>query len=221
MDKVYAVLGGTGSLGFGLVLRLAQSGRRVIIGSRSLEKAQEAVARAYEILAGNGTAMIDIRAEENGDAAELADLVAVTVPYAQQKTLLAEVAPHLQGKIVIDATVPLLPPKVGTVQLPEGGSAAVAAQAMLGADVRLVSAFQNVAADKLQSLEPLECDVLVAGNDKAACIEVVELIKTLGMMSYYVGPLANSAATEALTSLLIQINRQFNCQAGIRITGIK
>jgi 8-hydroxy-5-deazaflavin:NADPH oxidoreductase len=221
MDKVYAVLGGTGSLGFALALRLASSGRRVIIGSRRPEKAQNAAARAREILAENSAAAIGLRAEENGTAAALADVVAITVPYAQQKALLWEVAEHLQGKIVIDATVPLQPSKLGTVQLPEGGSAAVAAQAMLGEGVRLVSAFQNVAADKLQSLEPLDCDVLVAGNDKPACMEVVGLIKTLGLTGYYAGPLANSAATEALTSLLIQINRQFGCQAGIRITGIK
>lgn len=220
MDKVYAVLGGTGSLGFGLALRLALAGNHVVIGSRSIEKAQEAVERARAILSAHG-AETDLVAEENGAAAALADIVAVTVPFAQQRALLSEVSTHLSGKIVIDATVPLQPPKVGTVQLPEGGSAAVAAQAMLGEGVRLVSAFQNVAADKLQSLERLECDVLVVGDDKAACIEVVELIKTLGMTGYYAGPLANSAATEALTSLLIQINRQFNCQAGIRITGIK
>lgn len=221
MDKVYAILGGTGSLGFGLALRLARSGHRVIIGSRSLEKAQEATERARTILAESGAARIELKAEVNAAAAEQADVVAVTVPYAQQKALLSEVSAHLQGKIVIDATVPLLPPKVGTVQLPEGGSAAVAAQAMLGDGVTIVSAFQNVAADKLQTLEPLDCDVLVAGNDKASCLEIVELIKTLGLTGYYAGPLANSAATEALTSLLIQINRQFGCQAGIRITGIK
>lgn len=221
MEKVYAVLGGTGALGFGLALRLAQSGHRVIIGSRTLEKAQEAKARARAILAESGVANIELAAELNSAAAAQADIVAVTVPYSQQKSLLSEVAAHLQGKIVIDATVPLVPPKVGTVQLPDGGSAAVAAQAMLGEGVRVVSAFQNVAADKLQTLEPLDCDVLVAGNDKASCLEIVELIKTLGLTGYYAGPLANSAATEALTSLLIQINRQFGCQAGIRITGIK
>ncbi len=220
MTKTYAVLGGTGSLGFGLALRLAHSGHRVIIGSRSFEKAEEAVFRARAILVASGAGTIDLQAAENSAAATQADLVAVTVPYAQQKALLSEVAEHLLGKIVIDATVPLLPPKVGTVQLPEGGSAAVVAQAMLGEGVRLVSAFQNVSADKLQSLAPLDCDVLVAGNDKAACLEVVGLIEKLGLAGYYAGPLANSAATEALTSLLIQINRQFGCQAGIRITGV-
>jgi len=220
MNRTYAILGGTGALGFGLALRLARSGGRVVIGSRSQEKAEEAAVRARAILAEGGAAPIDIQAAENGAAAAQADLVFVTVPYAQQKTLLSEVSGRLQGKIVIDATVPLAPPRVGVVQLPEGGSAAVAAQAMLGGGVRLVSAFQNVAADKLQSLEPLDCDVLVTGDDRAACLEVVALIERLGLTGYYAGPLANSAATEALTSLLIQIIRQFRCQAGVRITGV-
>jgi NADPH-dependent F420 reductase len=211
--KSYAILGGTGALGFGLALRLARAGHDVIVGSRSRENAEAAAERTRAVLAGHGV--------ENAAAAAAADVVAVTVPFAQQQALLAAVASHLHGKIVIDATVPLVPPKVGTVQLPQGGSAAVAAQALLGDGVRLVSALQNVAADKLQSLEPLECDVLVTGDDRESCNEVVALIAGLGMEAYYAGPLANSIAAEALTSLLITINRQFRCQAGIRITGVK
>ena len=221
LGKSCAVLGGTGSLGFGLVLRLAHAGHEVIIGSRSRENAEAAAERARTVLAEHGIDAGKIRGDENPAAAATADIIAVTVPYAQQQALLAAVTDHLRGKIVIDATVPLMPPKVGTVQLPEGGSAAVAAQALLGEDVRLVSALQNVAADKLQSLEPLECDVLVTGDDRDACTEVVGLIAGLGMEAYYAGPLANSVAAEALTSLLITINRQFKCQAGIRITGVK
>lgn len=220
-SKSCAVLGGTGALGFGLALRLARAGNSVTIGSRSRENAEAAAERARAVLAGHGTDAADIRGDENGAAAAAAEVVAVTVPFAQQQALLSSVAGHLQGKIVIDATVPLVPPKVGTVQLPAGGSAAVAAQRLLGGNVRVVSAFQNVAADKLQSLEPLECDVLVTGDDREACADVVDLIATLGMEAYYAGPLANSAATEALTSLLITINRQFKCQAGIRITGVR
>ncbi|NYT23704.1 NADPH-dependent F420 reductase [Alcaligenaceae bacterium] len=222
MDKqlpVIAVLGGTGALGFGLVLRWALAGYPVVIGSRSLESAQDAAERARAILAERG-----VRAEvgglTNAEAAAKGQLVAVTVPYAQQQAILSAVAPALAGKIVIDTTVPLMPPRVGTVQLPAGGSSAVAAQALLGDTVRLVSAFQNVAADKLQGLEPLDCDILVTGNDKEACTAVIELVRQAGMRGYYAGPLANAAAAEALTSVLITINRQFKCQAGIQITGI-
>jgi NADPH-dependent F420 reductase len=217
--KSYAILGGTGALGFGLALRLARAGHDVIVGSRSRENAEAAAERTRAVLAGHGVDAAAIRGDENAAAAAAADVVAVTVPFAQQQALLAAVASHLHGKIVIDATVPLVPPKVGTVQLPQGGSAAVAAQALLGDGVRLVSALQN--ADKLQSLEPLECDVLVTGDDRESCNEVVALIAGLGMEAYYAGPLANSIAAEALTSLLITINRQFRCQAGIRITGVK
>jgi NADPH-dependent F420 reductase len=217
----YAILGGTGALGFGLALRLAKAGHTVIIGSRSQANAEAAVQKARELLSKHGIQKAELVAAENCAAAAAADIVAVTVPYAQQHQLLASVADHLKGKILIDATVPLVPPKVSTVQLPEGGSAVLAAQAFLGENVKVVSAFQNVAADKLQSLEPLECDVLVTGNDRASCEEVVNLINQIGSRAYYAGPLANSVAAEALTSLLITINRQFKCQAGIRITGVK
>lgn len=214
-----AVLGGTGALGFGLVLRWARAGYPVVIGSRALESAQDAAQRAVKILAEQGV-QAEVSGLANADAAAKGELVALTVPYAQQQAMLSAIGPALAGKILIDATVPLMPPKVGTVQLPKEGSAAVAAQALLGDSVRLVSAFQNVAADKLQSLEPLDCDILVTGNDKEACAEVVELVKQAGMRGFYAGPLANSAAAEALTSVLITINRQFKCQAGIQITGI-
>jgi NADPH-dependent F420 reductase len=126
----------------------------------------------------------------------------------------------LSGKILIDATVPLMPPNVGTVQLPEGGSAAVNAQKILGDDVIVVSAFQNVAAEKLKSDVDLECDVLVAGDKIAARQTVIDLVEDAGMRGWHAGPLANSAAAEALTSLIIQINRRYGIAgAGIRITG--
>ena len=126
----------------------------------------------------------------------------------------------LEGKILIDATVPLMPPKVGTVQLPEGGSAAVNAQKALGDGVTVVSAFQNVAADKLKSSADLECDVLVAGDKVAARQVVIDLVEDAGMRGWHVGPLANSAAAEAMTSLIIQVNRRYGIDgAGIRITG--
>lgn len=214
-----AVLGGTGALGFGLVLRWARAGYPVVIGSRSLESAQDAADRAVKQLAGHGVDA-QVSGMVNADAAAKGELVALTVPYAQQHATLSAVAPALSGKILIDATVPLMPPRVGTVQLPAEGSAAVAAQALLGDSVRLVSAFQNVAADKLQSMEPLDCDILVTGDDKEACARVVELVEHAGMRGFYAGPARNAAAAEALTSVLITINRQFKCHAGIQITGI-
>jgi len=209
--KTIAILGGTGDLGTGLARRWAKAGHKVIIGSRTSEKALAAAA---------DLAVFGVEGLENAAAAAKADIVAITVPYANQIATLEACKAELAGKILIDATVPLMPPKVGTVQLPEGGSAAVAAQAMLGDGVTVVSAFQNVAAAKLQSDVDLECDVLVAGDKVAARQEVIDLVEDAGMRGWHVGPLANSAAAEALTSLIIQINRRYGIDgAGIRITG--
>jgi len=209
MSKTIAILGGTGDLGTGLARRWAKAGHRVIIGSRAAEKAQTAAA---EVPGAEGM--------DNLAAAQAAEIVAITVPYENQLRTLGTVKKGLEGKILVDATVPLMPPAVGTVQLPKGGSAAVNAQKMLGDSVQVVSAFQNVAADKLQSDENLECDVLVTGDKPAAREEVIKLVEDAGMHGWHAGPLANSAAAEALTSVIIQINRRYKIAgAGIRITG--
>lgn len=206
-----AILGGTGDLGTGLARRWAKAGHKVVIGSRTAEKAEIAAA---------DLSSFGVEGLENTAAAAKADIVAITVPYSNQLATLEAVKSQLSGKILIDATVPLMPPKVGTVQLPEGGSAAVNAQKALGEDVTVVSAFQNVAAEKLKSDVDLECDVLVAGDKIAARQMVIDLVEDAGMRGWHAGPLANSAAAEALTSLIIQINRRYGIAgAGIRITG--
>ena len=209
-----AILGGTGDLGTGLALRWLKSGHSIIIGSRTAEKAAAAAAALRD--AGFDT----VEAMENAAAAKAADLVVMTVPFAHHTSTLESVAPGLKGKILIDVTVPLMPPKVGTVQLPEGGSAGARAQAQLGGDVRVVSAFQNVAAAHLQSGEEIDCDVLVSGNDREARQIVVDLAAQAGMRAFHAGPIENAAAAEALTSVIIQINRQLKCHAGIRISGL-
>lgn len=215
-----AILGGTGALGTGLARRWAQAGYRVIIGSRTVDKAQEAVADLQKVMAERGVAGITVEAMDNVAAASAAGIVAITVPYAHQAATLQTVKAELQGKILIDVTVPLRPPKVGTVQLPAAGSAAQESQALLGDGVKVVSAFQNVAAHHLQEGAGIECDVLVAGDDKDAREAVIKLVEAAGMRGFHAGPLANAAAAEALTSILIQINRQYKCHAGIRITGL-
>jgi 8-hydroxy-5-deazaflavin:NADPH oxidoreductase len=128
----------------------------------------------------------------------------------------------VQGKVLIDATAPLRPPKVATVQLPPEGSAAKAAQDFLGAGVRVVSAFQDVAAHKLAELDrEIDCDVLVTGNDQEAREQVIRLVEAAGLRGWHAGPIENSAAAEALTSILIAINRRYKIDgAGIRITGV-
>ena len=145
----------------------------------------------------------------------------MTVPFAHHQSTLLQVKPALQGKILIDVTVPLKPPKVARVQLPEEGSAGQIAQQVLGDEVSVVSAFQNVAAHHLQEGQGLSCDVIVCGDKKAARATVIELVEAAGMRGFHGGSIANAAATEALTSVLIFINKQYSCHAGIRITGLE
>lgn len=217
---VLAILGGTGDLGTGLARRWAQAGYRVIIGSRTLEKATAAQADLREIMAERGIGAVAVEAMENLQAAAAADIVALTVPFSHQASTLEYVQAELQGKILIDVTVPLVPPKVGRVQLPAGGSAGQIAQQLLGEAVQVVSAFQNVAAMHLQEGHGLTCDVLVCGNSKEAREQVITLVEAAGMRGYHAGPIENAAAAEALTSVLITINRQYKCHAGIAITGL-
>jgi len=212
-----AVIGGTGALGAGLAYRLARAGHAIVIGSRAAEKA-EAAAKALAAAVSGGTPP---RGAGNADAAKIAEVVFVTVPWANHAAILEEIAPHVAGKLVIDTTVPLVPPRVARAQMPAEGCAALAAQKRLGAGVRLVSGFHNVAAHKLQKDEAIDCDVLVFGDDPKDREIVLGLAKDAGLRGIHAGPLANSVAAEALTSVLIGINRAYKVDgAGIRITGI-
>lgn len=211
-----AIIGGTGDLGSGLAMRWAQVGHEIVIGSRGAEKAE---AKAAEFTEKSGVA---ISGAENAAAAAQAELVVMTVPYASHASTLEVIRPHLRGKIMVDVTVPLMPPKVRTVQLPEGGSVAKAVQKELGDEVRVVSAFQNVAAAHLAELgHDIDCDVLVCGNDKEARQTVIELAEDASMKAWHAGRIDNSAVAEALTSVLIFINGSYKIEggAGIRITG--
>ena len=211
-----AIIGGTGDLGSGLAVRWAKAGYPVVLGSRSREKA-EVAAREFGVGDGAGS----VRGEDNRGAATAGDIVILAVPYASHDSTLAEIAEAVAGKIVVDAAVPLVPPKVATVQLPAEGSAAQGAQRLLGPGVRVVSAFHNVGAQKLRAEGPVDCDVLVFGDDKAAREAVIELADAAGTRGIDGGVLANSAAAEALTSVLIGINRRYKVDgAGIRITGL-
>ena len=217
---VLAILGGTGDLGTGLARRWAQAGYQVIIGSRTQEKAEAAVADLREVIAERGVSDVTVRAMENLAAAQAADIVTLTVPFSHQASTLELVKPALQGKILIDVTVPLVPPKVARVQLPPQGSAGQIAQELLGEEVAVVSSFHNVAAAHLQEGQGVECDVLVCGNKKAAREEVIKLVEAAGMRGFHAGMINNAAAAEALTSVLIVINKQYGCHAGIKISGL-
>ena len=214
-NETIAILGGTGDLGTGLAIRWSKAGHKIVIGSRTLEKAQNAVANLAKI-----SPDTPADAMENADAAQAGDIVVLTVPAEHQISTLDTVKAGLNGKILIDVTVPLVPPKVGTVQMPPEGSAGKRAQDFLGDDVMVVTAFQNIAAHLLQEDVKIECDVLVAGNKRVARDTVIELAEQAGMTAWHAGPIENSAAAEALTSILIQINRRHEIShSGIQIVG--
>lgn len=214
-NETIAILGGTGDLGTGLAIRWAKAGHEIIIGSRTLAKAEMAVANLAAV-----SPETPARAMENADAARAGEVVVLTVPAAHQISTLETVRGGLGGKILIDVTAPLVPPRVGTVQLPTEGSAGKRAQDFLGEDVMVVSAFQNIAAHLLAQDVDVECDVLVAGNKRAARDKVIELIAEAGLRGFHAGPIENAAAAEALTSVLIQINRRHGIShSGIKIVG--
>ena len=214
--ETIAIIGGTGSLGTGLARRWARAGYRIVIGSRTAPKAEAAASDLLEIVPN-----ANVSGQSNVDAAQAADIVVLTVPFAHQQPTLADIGPGLAGKILVDTTVPLVPPKVARVQLPEEGSAAVRAQQIVGEQVLVVSAFHNVAADLMDSDADMECDVLVAGDKLAAREIVIGLAEQAGFKAWHAGPLANSAAMEALTSVLIFMNKRYpDSHAGIRMTGI-
>ena len=143
----------------------------------------------------------------------------LTVPFAHQLSTLDSVKHALIGKVLIDVTVPLVPPKVGTVQMPASGSAGQQAQDHLGEDGFVVKAVQNVGEMHLQEDHSIACDVLVTGNKRAARDTVITLIEALGLKGWHAGPIQNAAAAEALTSILITINRHHKINgAGLVIT---
>ncbi len=216
MKYVIAVLGGTGNEGRGLAFRWAHAGHTVVLGTRNPEKGQ-AVSQDLNRLLG----MSSVTSLDNLSAARKADVIVLTVPYAAQLKTADEVKDALIGKIVIDVTVPLVPPKVSHVHLPEGDSAVLELQKHLGHAVKVVAAFQNVSAHHLLDLShDIDCDVLVCGDAPDAVDCAIALAKDAGMNGLAAGPLVNAVVAEGLTSVLISINKRYKIPAaGIRITG--
>ena len=215
--KTLAILGGTGKEGAGLAMRWALHGYRVIIGSRSEDKAKT---RAAEMNSELGADYLTGLA--NAEAADAAAIVILSVPYGAHQATLHSVRDQCQGKILVDLTVPLQPPEIMAVNLPKGGAAALEAQMLLGPNVTVVAAFQNVSAVKLKKLDqPVDCDVLVCADDQGARAAVIELVAAAGMRGVDAGGLKNAVAAESLTPVLLHINKTYGVQgAGIRITGL-
>ena len=210
-----AVIGGTGKEGSGLAFRWANAGYSVIIGSRTRDKAEQAAQDLNSQLSG-----VKVQGMTNEQAAIQADWIVLTVPYSAHKTTLESIKEQVQGKVLIDVTVPIVPPNFTTATLPPGRTAAEEAQALLGGEVNVVSAFQNVSAVHLKDLNhAVSCDVLVAGDDPDAKQAAITLAAAAGMRGVDVGPLANAIVAETLTPVLVGINKRYGVKgAGIKIT---
>ena len=209
-----SILGGTGKEGSGLALRWAKAGYHIIIGSRSLERAQQAAAEINSQL-GIDTA----RGMDNESAARAGDIAVLTVPAEAQMATLEGLKPALAGKILVDATarVDAKDPKP-----PTGKASARMAQDLLGPEVRVVAAFQNVPAHALKKLDhELASDVMVCADDPEARAEVVKLAEAAGMQAYEAGGLDNGIVIEGLTALIIAMNKRYKSKTGgIRVSGI-
>lgn len=213
-----AVIGGTGKEGSGLALRWANSGYRVFIGSRDAHRAQEKADELNAVLGGEY-----ITGMGNAEAAASANVVVLSVPYDAHQATLAMIKEGIAGKVLIDVSVPLKPPDVRRVFVPEGHAAALETQAAVGDVAKVVAAFQNVSAVHLKDLEhDVDCDVLVCGDDEKAKEDALWLVSAAGMRGVDAGPLANAVAVEALTPVLLYINKRYKVKgAGLRITGLE
>lgn len=210
------IVGGTGDHGSGLALRWAKSGHTVTIGSRDTDKAR---ARAAELSVQAGTT---IEGGDNAWSAQGADVVVLTVPYAAHAETLRAIKEATAGKVLIDVTVPLRPPKVSRVQLPPGQAAALEAQEILGPATPVASTLQHVSARHLMDFgHPINCDVLVAADDPKAKDLAMGLVRDLGLRALDAGPLANAIALESLTPVLIHLNKTYKSQAaGVAFTNL-
>lgn len=218
-----AIIGGTGRQGFGLALRLAQAGLEVILGSRDQKKAEGKAKELADKLAARGLeAKGRVLGLENLEAAKAAELVFLTVPYPAGRELASALEPALEGKILVDVSVPLKSFNPPEVEMPPEGSAAEELQALLGPKVRVVGAFKETPAHALADLEhKLESDVLVCGDDQEAKERVIGLCRAAGLRAFDVGPLTMARTVERLTALLIGLNQRYKRKAiGLRLTGI-
>lgn len=217
MAKI-AIIGGTGKEGKGLAYRWALAGHDVIIGSRSVEKAQLAADEVNTLLTDK---VIRVGGLENIQAADWCEIVTLTVPFSAHVTMLEYLKDVIKGKLLIDVTVPIVPPKVTIAQMPEAGSAGKEAQNILGEETPVVIAFQNISYERLMKEEEIDSDVFVCGTSKEARDIVIGLVEDAGMVGWDAGPMGNAMVVEGLTSVLLYINKRYGSkEAGIKVTGV-
>ena len=210
------IVGGTGKLGSGLAVRWTRAGHEILVGSRDVGKARAHV----EDLALQGYGSVE--AADYAESARGADVVVLAVPYEAHGQAVEAIREAAKGKIVVDVTVPLKPPKVNQVSLPPGQSAALEAQALLGEGTPVVAALHHVSAIHLADVaRAMQCDVLVASDDARAKDAVMQLVGDLGLRALDAGPLVNAIALESLTPVLIHLNRVYKSQgAGVVLTNL-
>ncbi|MGP8161286.1 MAG: NADPH-dependent F420 reductase [Candidatus Dormibacteria bacterium] len=222
MPPTIALIGGTGRLGPGLALRLAQAGRPVVIGSRDRERAEERAIEIAERLAAEGGGA-RVQGAANADAANAADMAILTVPYEAQRALLPDLAGPLRGKPVVSTAVPVrFDPELGPVAVAVAeGSAAEQAAALLPGS-RIVAGFHTVSSAHLSRLhQDLDEDVIICGDDDGAKDEVRQVARLLpGVRVVDAGRLGNARHLEQLTVLLLGINRLSRRTVGVRLTGL-
>jgi NADPH-dependent F420 reductase len=212
-----AVLGGSGKEGKGLAYRWAKAGYRVLIGSRSSEKAIVASSEIVQLLDGASSVV----GMTNLEAVRNANVVVLTVPYSAHRETLEALKDDLIGKILIDVTVPLMPPTVTKVKMPPAGSAAQEAKQILGEKAEIAAAFHNISHEYLLQDKEVQCDVLVTGTSKETRNDALKLVSAAGLTGWDAGPIENSVVLEGLTSVLININKRYgSSHAGIKITGV-
>lgn len=212
-----AFIGGTGPEGKGLAYRFALAGHEVIIGSRTLERAQAAAQEVGERVPG-----ATVQGMLNADAAREAEMVVLTVPFGAQADTLPGLREAIGGKVVVSTVVPVSFDKGRASMLPVAeGSASQQAQALLP-DARVVAAFQNLGAGKLWDGDvPLEQDIIVCADDAEAKKQVMALSEEIrGARAVDGGPLVSAHYVEAITVLLLAINRRYKTLAGIRVVGV-
>jgi NADPH-dependent F420 reductase len=213
IKQTVAVIGGTGDLGSALALRWGKAGFKIFIGSRNEDKAKTTACMLNQLLGKDSVSGLT-----NREAASSAEMIVMTVPFSNHGAIVEEISEAAQGKIVVDTTVPLVPPKVSRVHLPKEGSIAKRAQNQFGNNVKVVSAFQTVAATSLSENTPNEGEVLVCGNNVEARTQVILLAESAGLKAWHAGPIDNSVVSESLTPLLIFLNKRYQMHgAGIRI----
>jgi len=210
------IIGGTGKEGRSMGRRWALKGHDVRIGSRDAERAKTT---ASELSTDTGK---HLEGGSNEWAIGDAEVVLLSVPYSGHGDTLRALKPRLVGKVLIDITVPLKPPKIRVVHVPAGTSAAQEAQAIVGAETPVVATLHHVSSVHLADADhAIACDVLCCSDDASALQTVMTLVQDLGMRALDAGPLQNAVALESLTPVLLHLNAKYKGSgAGITFTGI-